>query len=106
MLGQLQEGNKVAANKKAELQATTKDPKKVEAGKRLAEYNYRKREELARTKAQKSKNEAKLTYYDTGAVITIRFLGVISYYIHQCKTSKGTHVHQTKETPANKFVMD
>ena len=34
-----------------EIQVTTKDPKKVEAGKRLAEYNRRKREEL---KAQKS----------------------------------------------------
>ena len=35
-----------------EQQVTTKDPKKVEAGKRLAEYNCRKREEL---KAQKSR---------------------------------------------------
>ena len=33
-------------------QVTTKDPKKVEAGKRLAEYNHRKREEL---KTQKGK---------------------------------------------------
>ena len=29
-----------------ENQVTTKDPKKVEAGKRLAEYNHRKGEEL------------------------------------------------------------
>ena len=29
-----------------ENQFTTKDPKKVKAGKRLAEYNCRKREEL------------------------------------------------------------
>ena len=35
----------------AEQQVTTKDQKKVEAGKRLAEYNRRNREEL---KAQKS----------------------------------------------------
>ena len=37
-----------------ENQVTTKDPKKVEAGKRLAEYNRRKREEL---KVQKQKSE-------------------------------------------------
>ena len=35
-----------------ENQVTTKDPKKVEAGRRFVEYNHRKREEL---KAQKSK---------------------------------------------------
>ena len=38
-------------------QVTTKEPKKIEAGNRLAEYNCRKREKLA--KAQKS--EPKLT---------------------------------------------
>ena len=42
-----------------------KDPKKVEAGKTLAEYNRGKREEL--TKAQKSKLELTSTqYYSTG----------------------------------------
>ena len=39
------------------LQVTMKDPKKVEAGERLAEYNHKKNEELA--EAQKS--EPKLT---------------------------------------------
>ena len=41
-----------------ENQVTTKDPKKVEASRRLAEYNRRKREEL---KEQKSEVETKLT---------------------------------------------
>ena len=48
-----------------------KDRKKVEAGKRLTEYNCRKREELV--KAQKS--EPKLTssqYYGTGIIVAIR----------------------------------
>ena len=40
-------------------QVMTKNPKKIEVGKRLAEYNHRKRGEL--TKAQKSENESKLT---------------------------------------------
>ena len=50
----------------------TKDPKKVEAGKRLAEYNRRKREEL---KAQKSKQVEPMldssTCYGIGAVLAV-----------------------------------
>ena len=34
-------------------QLTTKDPKKAEAGKRLGEYNCRKREELKVQKSEK-----------------------------------------------------
>ena len=51
-------------------QVTTKDPKKVEVGKRLAEYNRRKREEL---KEQKSEVEPKLTssQYGIGAVLAV-----------------------------------
>ena len=43
--------NKVTANKMMEQiqvqQVSTKEPKKIEAGKRLSEYNRRKREKLA-----------------------------------------------------------
>ena len=35
-------------------QVTTKDPKKVDVGKRMAEVTHRKREELAQMKTQKS----------------------------------------------------
>ena len=58
--------NKVTAKMEGQGQVTIKYLKKIEVGKRLAEYNRMKREEL--TKAQKS--EAKLTsdqYYGTGA---------------------------------------
>ena len=65
-------------------QVMTKDPKKVEAGKRLAEYNCRKREELS--KAQKKiESEPKLTlsqYYGAGAVVAIGVLGVLGYYVY------------------------
>ena len=50
-------------------QVTTKDPKKVETGKRLAEYNRKKRKEL---KAQKSEVEPMQTSsqcYGIGAVL-------------------------------------
>ena len=77
-------------NKKAERtqlqQVTMKDPKKVEVGKRLAEYRHRKREELA--KVQKIESEPKLTssqYYGTLAIVAIEALGILGYYINQCK---------------------
>ena len=60
-----------------------KDPKKVEAGKGLAEYNGRKREELS--KAQKIESEPKLTssqYYVSGAIVAIGVLGVFGYFIY------------------------
>ena len=114
-LGPLQEENKVTANKMAEQiqQVTTKDPKEVEQGKRLAEHNRRKREELARMKAQKRESESKLTYYGAGAVVAIGVLGVISYYVYKSKTPKETPVNQQKEAPVHqpketpdKFSMD
>ena len=90
-------------------QATMKDPKKVKAGKRLAEHNRRKREELAQMKAQKGKSENNLTYYGTEAVVAIGVLGIIGYYVYQSKTlqdkPKEALVHGPKETP-DKFNMD
>ena len=54
-----------------EQQVTTKDPKKVEAGRRLAECNHRKREEL---KSQKSEVKPMLDSsmcYIIGAVLAV-----------------------------------
>ena len=58
-------------------QVTTKDPKKVEAGKRLAECNRRKREQM---RTQESKSKTQLTHYGAGAagaVVAVGVLGVI-----------------------------
>ena len=80
-------GHKVTATKMVEQtrirQVMMKDPKKVEAGKRLAEYNHTKREELEQMKAQKSESETNLTFYGAGAIVAIGFFGVIDYYIYQ-----------------------
>ena len=94
-------------------QVTTKDPKKVEAAKRLAEWNRRKREEHAQlTKVQ---SEPKLTYYGDWAIVAIGTLCVLGYCIYQYeKTPKETPVNQTnettvrqpKETPADRFEVD
>ena len=76
--------------------SNNKDPKKVEVGKRLAEYNCKTREELA--KAQKS--EPKLTlsqYYAAGAIVAIGYLPP--------KEGDVTSVHRTKEGD-HKFKME
>ena len=61
-------------------QVTMKDPKKVEAGKRLAEHNRRKRAE--RAQLAKPQSESNITYYGTRAVIAVGVLGVIGYYVY------------------------
>ena len=79
-------------------QVTMKDPKKVEQGKRLAEYNRRKREELSQLKSKSKQVEPKLTYYGARAIAAIRTLGVFGYYIYQLKkTPTETLVNQTNE---------
>ena len=61
---------------------TTKNPKKVEAGKRLAESNHEKRE------AKKKEEESKLEkggvnlYYGFGAVLALGVIGRLGYYIY------------------------
>ena len=103
--------NKVTANKMAEQnQVMTKDPKKVEAGKRLAEYNHRKREEL---KAQNSESKQVLTSsqcYSIGAVLALGVIGGLGYYIYQAKKGEVNAVNNvvpSQQPPkANKFEME
>ena len=83
---------------------TTKNPKKVEAGKRLAESNCKKRE---------AKKQAKLEaggvnqYYGIGAVLALGVIGNLGYYIY--RTKKGEQQNNPKPYPqlqTNKFEMD
>ena len=63
---------------------TTKDPKKVEAGKRLAAISCKKREAKKREEAQ---NGGMNQYYGFGAVIAVEVIGGLGYYIY--RTKKG-----------------
>ena len=63
---------------------TMKDPKKVEVGKRLAAVNCKKREVKKREEAQ---NGGMNQYYGFGAVIAVRVIGGLGYYIY--RTKKG-----------------
>ena len=85
---------------------TTKNPKKVEAGKRLAESNRKKRE---------AKKQAKLEvigvnqYYGIGAVLALGVIGGLGYYIYQTKKGEQPQQNNPKPHPqpqTNKFEMD
>ena len=66
------------ANVGVPLQVKRKDPKKVEAARRLAKFNRRKKGMLAQESKPKL-NQA----YSIGTVLAIGVLGLLGYYIYQ-----------------------
>ena len=70
---------------------TIKDPKKVEAGKRLAEHNRQKREEFKRLKDQQNKtveeDRSKMTLPIVLLAITIAGVGSYFYFRQPKKSS-------------------
>ena len=87
---------------------TTKNPKKVEAGKRLAESNRKKRE--AKKQAQLEARGVN-QYYGIGAVLALGVIGGLGYYI--CWSKKGEQPQRNNPKPhpqtqlqTNKFEMD
>ena len=89
---------------------TTKDPKKVEAGKRLAAINHKKREAKKREEAQNGRMNQ---YYGIGAVIAVGVIGGLGYYIYRTKTGeevkmpRNPTISQPLPRPqTNKFEMD
>ena len=62
-----------------------KDPKKVEAGKRLATINHKKREAKKREEQVQLERTASRVnqYYGIGVVIALGVIGGLGYYIYQ-----------------------
>ena len=58
---------------------TTKNPKKVEAGRRLAESNHKKTEAKKQAKFEASRVNQ---YYGIGTVIALGVIGGLGYYIY------------------------
>ena len=84
---------------------TTKNPKKVEAGKRLAESNRKKREQV------KLEASGVNQYYGIGAVIALGVIGGLGYYIYRSKKGEQPQQNNPKPYPqmqpqTNKFEMD
>ena len=74
-----------------------KDPKKIEAGIRLAVHNCKKREE----QMQKTAKRGELSqYYGIGAVIAVGVIGGLGYYIYQAKKGEAT-TEPSGEVPNN-----
>ena len=98
-------------------QVTTKDPKKVEAGKRLAAINRKKREAKKREEQAKLEKTTSVVnqYYGIGAVIALGVIGGLGYYIYQSKKGLSPREvtmpvsqqpHPQAQPQANKFEMD
>ena len=75
---------------------TTKNPKKVEAGKRLAESNHKKREEKKQSKLEVSGVNQ---YYGIGAVLALRVIGGPGYYIYRTKKGEQPQRNNPKPLP-------
>ena len=62
---------------------TAKNPKKVEAGKRLAEHNRRRKEEQGKEQVKLEKTASRVNqYYGIGAVKALGVIGGLGYYIY------------------------
>ena len=90
---------------------TTKNPKKVEAGKRLAESNHKKRKVKKREEQVKLEASGVNQYYGIGAVIALGVIGGLGYYIYQTKKGEQPQQNNPKPHPqtqpqTNKFEMD
>ena len=120
---QVQQVTKEPQGKAAQVQrVTTKNPKKVEAGKRLAAINCKKREAKKR-EVKKREEQVQLErtasgvnqYYGIGAVIALRVIGGLGYYIYRTKKEQVSREVKDASMPhnppkphpqTNKFEMD
>ena len=104
---ELQQITKEPQGKAAQVQrVTTKNPQKVEARRRLAESNHKKREAKKQAKLEAS---GVSQYYGIGAVIALGVIGGLGHYIY--KTKKVEQPQRNKPHPqtqpqTNKFEMD
>ena len=93
---------------------TTKDPKKVEAGKRLAAINPNKREVKKREEqVQLERTTSGVNqYHGIGAVIALGVIGSLGYYIYQSKKGgqgeeqPSSNLQRNDPLKTNEFEMD
>ena len=88
---------------------STKNPTKVEAGKRLAESNHKKREAKKREERVKLEASGVNQYYKIGAVLALRVIGGLGYYIYRTKKveqQNNPKPHPQAQPQTNKFEMD
>ena len=83
-----------------------KNPKKVEAGKRLAESNRKKREAKKREEQVKLEKSGVNQYYGIGAVIALGVIDGLGYYIYRSKKVEQPQQNKPHPQPQiNKFEI-
>ena len=93
-------------------QVTTKNPKKGEAGKRLAAHNCRRREEQRKEQAKLEKTTSGVNqYYGFSAILALGVIGGLGYYIYQSRKRQVPNNPTQQPHPqvllqTNKFEMD
>ena len=112
----IKEPQQVTQVMKEPQRVTAKNPKKVEAGKRLAEHNHKKREERRKEQAKLEKTISGVNqYYGIGAVIALGVIGGLGYYIYQSRKGPAPREvmmpvsqqpHPQAQLQTNKFEMD
>ena len=90
---------------------TTKNPKKVEADKRLAESNCKKREAKKREEQVKLEASGVNQYYGIGVIMALGVIRGLGYYIYRTKKVEQPQQNNPKSHPqmqpqTNKFEMD
>ena len=79
---------------------TTKNPKKVEGGKRLAVHNRNKREEQRKEQVKLENTASRVNqYYRIEAVIALGVIGGLGYYIYQTKKGEQPSNPQQNNPP-------
>ena len=103
--GEVQQVMKEPQGEAAQVQrVTTKNPKKVEAGKRLAESNRKKREAKKQAKLEKSGVNQ---YYGIGVVLALGVIGGLAYHIYRTKkVEQQINLKPHPQPQTNKFEMD
>ena len=112
-----EQGTTVPAVTKELQRVTTKNPKTVEAGKRLAVHNHKKREEKRKDQAKLEKTASRVNqYYGIGAVIALGVIGGLGcYYIYRTKKGEqpsskpqqnNPKPHPQAQPQTNKFEMN
>ena len=90
-------------------QVTTKDPKKVEAGKRLAEWNRKNKEELRAQGGNKEKQESSVSStqcYGIGAIIVVAGVVFVVYRVWGNPFKKGKDVSSNPANVASTHVVE
>ena len=96
------------SNYKRTTTSNYKELEEVEAGKRLAAHNHRKREEL-KAQAQSGVKSRVNQYYGIGVVIAVGVIGGLGYYIYRTKQPSYAQPNNPPKQPSpqtDKFEMD